>query len=417
MNRLIFHIDVNSAFLSWTAAYRVKVLGESLDLREIPSAVCGDTEARHGIILAKSGPAKSFGIKTGEPLFQARQKCPELVVVAPDYSLYVEASRQFINMLKEMAPVVEQYSIDEAWADLTGTEKLYGQPLFAAEKIRNRIRDELGFTVNIGISNNKLLAKVAGDFQKPDKAHTLFPHEIETKLWPLPVRDLFYIGPATEEKLHLMGIFTIGQLAAADPKLLCQRLHKQGELIWNFANGRCDDAVTEDAVLNKGYGNSVTTPQDLRDSALAHKIILSLSETVSMRMRKDTQSGACLSVSIRTYDFRNFSHQGQLPQPTDATSEIYRHARRIFDELWDQKTPLRQLGVYMSQVRQNAPRQLCLFDSINYDKLSQTDTAVDRIREKFGENAIIRACFLIPDVAPLTGGLSKDRRTGVTKPV
>lgn len=417
MENIVFHIDVNSAFLSWTAAYRVRVLGESLDLRDIPSAICGDIENRHGIILAKSGPAKAYGIKTGEPLFQARQKCPNLVIASPDYSLYVEASRKFINILREMTPQVEQYSIDEAWLDLTGMEKLLGPPVLAAEKIKNRIREELGFTVNIGVSSNKLLAKMAGEFSKPNKVHTLFPHEIKAKLWPLPVRELFFVGPATEKKLHLLGIMTIGQLAAADPKQLRQRLHKHGEVVWNFANGRCDDLVSEDTILNKGYGNSITTPKDITDSVMAHKIILSLCETVSMRMRKDKQSGACLAVSFRTHDFRSFSHQGGLPQLSDATSEIYQYACKIFDELWDRETPLRQMGVRMSKVSKTWGRQACLFDDDNYHKLAQTDAAVDRIREKFGEEAIIRACFLQPDVAPMGGGLAKERRTGVTKPV
>jgi len=417
MEKIVFHIDVNSAFLSWSAAYRVHILGEDLDLRSIPSAVGGDTEMRHGIILAKSIPAKAFGIKTGEPLFQAKQKCPKLVIVKPDYSLYVDASRKFIEVLKEMAPQVEQYSIDEAWVDLTGTGKLYGDHLTIANKIKNRIRDELGFTVNIGISSNKLLAKMAGDFQKPDRVHTLFPDEIPAKLWPLPVKELFYIGSATEKKLHIMGIDTIGQLAAADPKHLRQVLHKHGELIWNYANGRCEDAVTEDTILNKGYGNSLTAPRDFADTTTAHKIILSLCETVGMRMRKDKQAGSCISVSIRTKDFRNFSHLGQLREPTDATSEIYHAACRIFDELWDHYTPLRQLGVHVSKVRQNFSRQMCIFIQDHYEKLAEADCVVDRIRERYGENAIMRACFLQPDVEPMGGGLAKDRRTGMTKPV
>ena len=355
-------------------------------------------------------------IKTGEPLYQARQKCPGLVVAPPDYGLYVEASRRFIAVLKEIAPVVEQFSIDEAWVDLTGTEKLYGPPVMTAERIKNRIREELGFTVNVGISSNKLLAKMASDFENPDKVHTLFPWELEKKLWPLPVHDLFMVGEASEKKLRSMGISTIGQLAAANLERLKARLHKHGLLIWNFANGRCDDAVADEVVLNKGYGNSLTTPRDVTDTAMAHKIILSLAETVGMRMRKDGQAGLCVTVSIRTATFENRTHQGQLFQPTDATQEIFRAACRIFDELWD-GSPLRQLGVYVNKVGRNLGRQATLFEEDNYDKLSRTDRAIDRIREKFGENAIMRATFLQPDVAPMGGGLSKERRTGVTKPL
>ena len=242
--RVIFHVDANSAFLSWSAAYKKLVLREETDLREIPSVVAGDQESRRSIILAKSTPAKKYGIQTGEPLFQALEKCPDLVVIPPDYSLYVQASRSFVQMLRQFSPVVEQYSIDEAWVDMTGTQRLWGSPRLAAEQMRRRIHEELGFTVNIGISSNKLLAKMAGDFEKPNKVHTLFPEEMATKFWPLPVRDLFLVGAATERKLKFMGIYTIGDLAKADVKILKKRLGKHGETIWHFANGRNADAVT-----------------------------------------------------------------------------------------------------------------------------------------------------------------------------
>ena len=202
--RIVFHVDANSAFLSWSAAYRVKVLGEALDLRTVPSVVAGDKESRHSIILAKSAPAKKYGIQTGEPLFQALEKCPELKIVEPDYSLYVECSRHFVEVLRSFSPVVEQYSIDEAWVDMTGTERLFGPPVLAADALRRRVYEELGFTVNVGISTNKLLAKMAGDFEKPNKVHTLFPEEIPAKMWPLSVRDLFLVGAATERKLKLL---------------------------------------------------------------------------------------------------------------------------------------------------------------------------------------------------------------------
>ena len=180
-NRVIFHVDANSAFLSWTAAYRVKVLGDKTDLRQIPSVIAGDKASRHSIILAKSTPAKKYGICTGEPLFQAQEKCPQLVVEPPDYDLYVEASRHFVQMLRQFSPQVEQYSIDEAWVDMTGTRRIWGDPLLAAEKMQERIWNELGFTVNVGISTNKLLAKMAGDLEKPNKVHTLYPEEIVSK--------------------------------------------------------------------------------------------------------------------------------------------------------------------------------------------------------------------------------------------
>lgn len=417
MDSIVCHIDVNSAFLSWTAAYRVKMLGERQDLRDIPSAICGNSDTRHGIILAKSGPARQYGVKTGEPLYQARQKCPRLTVAPPDYALYTAASRQFVALLKEMAPVVEQYSIDEAWIDIGGTEKLYGPPARAAELIKNRIRDELGFTVNVGVSSNKLLAKMASDFEKPDRVHTLFPAEMPDKLWPLPVRNLFMVGPATERKLAAIGIRTIGQLAKADPERLKLRLHQYGGLIWNFANGRCPDAVRDEAALNKGYGNSVTTPADVTDRGLACRVLLSLAENIGFRIRKDGQAGSCVTVFFRTADFANFSRQQQLPDPTDATLEIYRAACRLFDRLWDGRTPLRQLGVYLSRTGCRSGRQAALFEDDRYDQLVRADQAVDGIRARFGERAILRACLLQPGTTALNDALGQERHYSLTKPL
>lgn len=419
MERVIFHVDVNSAFLSWTATYRIKVLGETLDLREIPSAVAGDRENRQGVILAKSQPAKNCGVKTGEPIFQALKKCPELTVVPPDYALYVEASRHFTALLRQFAPVVEQYSIDEAWADMTGTEGLYGSPVAAAEMLRQKIYDELGFTVNIGISTNKLLAKMAGDFEKPNKVHTLYPWEIEKKLWPLPVRELFMVGPATEKKLHLLGIETIGQLAQADPKLIRQKLYKPGLALWNSANGRYSDTLLPVPEDNKGYGNATTLPADVTDAAQAYRVLLSLCETVGTRMRRDKKSARCIAVSLRTKDFVNFSHQTTLANATDSTEELFRHACRIFDEAWDGETPLRQLGVQATRLEERGLRQYDLFSVISaedYERKAKLDNTVDDLREKYGEGILRRARFVGAEVV-LAGGLSKERRTGITKPV
>ena len=312
MPRVIFHVDVNSAFLSWSAAYRVRVLGEQEDLRDIPSAVAGERAERHGIILAKSIPAKKCGVKTGEQIFLAQQKCPGLKLVPPDYALYVEASRRFVALLREFAPVVEQYSIDEAWADLSGTEGLYGSPVAAAELLRARIREELGFTVNIGISSNKLLAKMAGEFEKPDKVHTLFPEEVPQKLWPLPVRELFMLGPATERRLNRIGIHTIGELAQADPELVLHYLNKPGLALWHSANGRCSEELLPQPEANKGYGNSTTLPADVTTEAGAQRVLLSLCETVAMRLRRDGKAARCISVSLRSADFVTFSHQTML---------------------------------------------------------------------------------------------------------
>ena len=418
--RIIFHVDANSAFLSWSAAHRVLVLHEETDLREVPSVVAGDKESRHSIILAKSMPAKKYGIQTGEPLFQALEKCPDLVVIQPDYELYVQASRAFVQMLRQFSPIVEQYSIDEAWVDMTGTERLWGSPRLAAEQMRRRIYEELGFTVNIGISSNKLLAKMAGDFEKPNKVHTLFPEDVERKFWPLPVRDLFLVGAATERKLKFMGIYTIGDLAKADVRVLKKRLGKHGETIWHFANGRNADAVTPEPAENKGYGNSTTTARDVTSREEAAQVFLSLCETVGMRMRRDGKCGSCVSIHLRTNDFHHISHQMMLTGATNITTEIFEAACHLFNEIWDGVTPLRQLGVQMTRLSREPYQQYDLFSGMSpqqFEKKLKLDETVDALRDKFGEDILRRGKFAQLPGSHMGGGLDKARRTGITKPI
>ena len=418
--RIIFHVDANSAFLSWSAAHRVLVLHEETDLRDVPSVVAGDQETRRGIILAKSTPAKKYGIRTGEPLFKALEKCPDLVVIPPDYELYVQASRGFVKMLQQFSPIVEQYSIDEAWVDMTGTERLWGSPRLAAEQMRRRIHEELGFTVNIGISSNKLLAKMAGDFEKPNKVHTLFPEEIESKFWPLPVRDLFLVGAATEQKLKLMGIYTIGDLAHTELRLLKKRLGKHGETIWHYANGRNADAVTPEPAENKGYGNSTTTASDVTSREEATQVFLSLCETVAMRMRRDGKCGSCISIHIRTNEFHHMSHQMMLSGATNITTEIFAASCRLFDEVWDGVTPLRQLGVQLTRLSREPYQQYDLFSGMTpqqFEKKLKLDETVDALRDKFGEDILRRGKFAQMPGEHMAGGLDKARRTGITKPI
>ena len=411
-NNVIFHVDVNSAFLSWEAAYRVDVLGESVDLREVPSVVGGDEEKRHGIVLAKSTPAKKFNIQTGEPLASARKKCPDLIIIKPNFDIYVKASKAFIELLKGFAPNVEQYSIDEVWCDMTGTENIYGNPVVAANSLKDRIYSELGFTVNIGISSNKLLAKMAGDFEKPNRVHTLFPSEIKEKMWPLPVRELFFVGSSTEKKLSNLGIKTIGQLANTDLMILKSHFKKHGEVIYNYANGYDFTSLVTEHQPNKGYGNSITVAVDITDYETAKQVFLSLCETVASRLRVDGVKTLCLAVSITDCEFCYSTHQKQFLNATNVTNELYQKACEIFLELWDKKTPIRQLGVQSSKVSQECFRQYNLFDMNNYDKLSKLDQAVDNIRNKYGEDSINRASFLKSEVSHMTGGISKEKRTG-----
>lgn len=416
MDRYIFHVDANSAFLSWSAAYRVHILGEQVDLRDIPSIVGGDQEKRHGIVLAKSVPAKKYGIQTGEAIMTAKQKCPNLVIVPPDYGLYVNASRAFMNILKKYSDNVIQYSIDEAWAVFDGFENIYGKgrEVEQALKLKKEIRKELGFTVNIGISTNFLLSKMAGDLSKPDKVHTLFPEEIEKKMWPLPVSELFFVGRATTRKLLNLGIRTIGDLAHADEEMIRAHLKTMGVVVQKYARGGDLEPYMYTHEANKGYGNSMTAPQDITTEAYADHLLLSLCETVGARLRVDNVKVSVVSVHITTYEFQYINRQMQLLSPTDVTEEIYCAACMIFRQLWDRKTPIRQIGVYTSKVQADAGRQYNLFDMDRYDRLAVLNRTIDDIRERYGDESVIRASFLGSNVDHMSGGLDKERRSGVT---
>ena len=406
---LIFHIDVNSAFLSWEASYRVNTLGEEEDLRLIPSAVGGDIERRHGIVLAKSTPAKKYKITTGEPLVNALKKCPNLVIVPPNFDLYVKCSSELMKLLKEYAPEVEQYSIDEAFCNMTGTSMLYGSPVEFANKLKDIIKNELKFTVNIGISSNKILAKMASDFEKPDKVHTLFPNEISTKLWPLPVEDLFYVGRSTAQKLRKLGISTIGELADTDPEILRFHFKKHGEVIYNYANGIDNTPFEREPVKNKGYGNSITLSADLTDAKIAKQIILSLCETVAARIRADKAYIGVVSVSIVNFEFSHSSRQITLDSPTKVTEKIYETACMLFDNLWD-NTPIRLLGVSTSHATDTAFEQYNMFDMDRFEKLSKLNNAIDSIRNKYGEDSVQRASFINSKQTHMTGGINKSKR-------
>lgn len=408
---VIFHIDVNSAFLSWEATYRLHHLGGKEDLREKVSAVGGDMAMRHGIILAKSIPAKKFHIKTGETILEAKQKCPELILVPPNYGLYEKCSKAFMDILRRYSPDVEQYSIDEAFVDMTGTEGLWGDPVTAAYRMKDQIRDTLGFTVNIGISENKLLAKMASDFQKPDRVHTLWHNEIEDKMWPLPVSDLFFVGRATAKKLFNLGIHTIGELAHAEPHLLKVHLKKHGEVIWAFSRGMDVSVVQSEAPANKGYGNSTTIAFDVTDASTAKLVLLALSVTVGTRLRAAKVRAEVIAVGIKSHDLRYASHQMTLRNTTNITIEIHRCACQLFDQLRD-GTAIRHLGIHTSRVKDGFNmRQLDMFDTTDYEKLEKMDAAVDRIRGRYGIDSVKRAAFVGSPIDHMSGGISREKRT------
>lgn len=407
--KFYFHIDVNSAFLSWSSLLHSKEPGYPENIQEIPAAIGGNEENRHGIVLAKSVTAKRFGVQTGEPLSRAREKCPNLMVFPPDYDQYVRCSKKLMALLAEYSPCVEQYSIDEAFVDMTGMEKLFGPPLECAGNIRLRIREELGFTVNVGISVNRLLAKMASDFEKPDKVHTLFPEEIPEKMWPLPVRELFGVGRSTEKKLEKLGIRTIGDLARSDRAFLTRNLKTQGQVLWDYANGIESSPMVGREVENKGYGNSVTLPRDLLTVEEARLVLLSLCETVGARLRMDKMKGSVVTVQTVDSSFRRRSHQENLGNMTDSTNEIYVSALRLLQEMWNGH-PIRLIGVQVSKAAREEYHQLSLFGEQESEKQRKLDAAIDRIRGKYGEDAIKRTSFLDSQYSHMSKGLNQAKR-------
>lgn len=407
--QIVMHIDVNSAFLSWTSAYE-KQIGIERDILAVPSVIGGNEENRHGIVLAKSISAKKFNIKTGESLYEARQKCPNLLVVPPDYKVYVRASRTLREHLKKFTPDVEMFSIDECFLRFTDIEKEEATSL--AYKIKDSIYERFGYTVNIGVSVNKLLAKQAGDLEKPNKCHTIFPDEIEKKLWPLPVEDLFMVGRRTRPKLNRWGIYTIGDLAKADYNLISTRLKSHGRMIFNYAWGR-DLSSFKEAAPIKSVGNSSTIKFDVKDRDTARIIILSLSEMTAWRLREANMCGRVVSVGIKDNEFGYMAKQKKLMYFTDCTRDIYNSICELFDVLWKGK-PIRQLGVCVSDLEHSNIKQINMFQDKVSLKSEVLDKVVDKIRTKYGDEAIMRGVFANSDFAPILGGYPDDEYEGMS---
>lgn len=401
MSPVFFHIDVNSAFLSWTAVEQLKK-GFAYDIREIPAIIGGDQESRHGIVLAKSVPAKRYGIVTGEPVAHAIRKCPDIKMFPPNHRMYHEYSERLMEFLRNYTPDIEQVSVDECYMDFTGIAYKYHSPVEAAFEIKDAVYEKFGFTVNVGISVNRLLAKMASDFEKPNKVHTLFPEEIPLKMWPLPVSELYMAGRSSVEVLHKLEIRTIGELAKADPGLLELHLKSHGRTLWEFANGMGASKVIREHVENKGIGNSTTLSKDVTTEDDAKEVLLMLAETVGARLRKEHQKANMVSVEIKYSTFQSVSHQKQMSRATNADQVIYKNACELFRELWNGE-PIRLLGIRTSKLEDDdAPEQMSIFDfqggqtqgKVKDEKHQKLDKALDRIREKFGENAIKRGTFL-----------------------
>lgn len=392
---IIFHIDVNSAYLSWTAVEQLKN-GAEVDLRTIPSIIGGDQKSRHGVVLAKSVPAKKYGIRTGEPVANAFRKCPNLVTAPPDHKLYHQYSERLMVFLRSYTDQIEQVSVDECYMDFTEIAGNYSSPVEGAMEIKNEVYRRFGFTVNVGISSNKLLAKMASDFEKPNKVHTLFPEEIPVKMWPLPVRELFMAGRSSVETLNKLEIHTIGDLANTDPAILELHLKSHGRKLWEFANGMDESRVEKEKAEAKGIGNSVTLPKDVETEEEAGRILNELAESVSRRLRNAGQKAGMLSVEIKYHTFTSVSHQKQVEQAINQKKDIYMAAMQLFRELWNGE-PIRLLGIRSSKlVEESEPQQLSIFDipvksegEIRREKkIARLDAALDKVRKKYGKEIV-----------------------------
>ena len=396
--QIIFHIDVNSAYLSWTALEKLKT-GSGVDLRTIPSIIGGDEKSRHGIVLAKSIPAKKYGIQTGEPVAAALRKCPGLIMEPPDHKLYRQYSRAMIKLLsEEFSPLLEQVSIDECYMDFTSIAGRYNSPIDGALEIKDGIKERFGFTVNIGISTNKLLAKMGSDFEKPDRIHTLFPEEIKEKMWPLPIGELYMAGRSSVEVLKKLEINTIGDLAQADLKLITLHLKSHGKMLWEFANGIGTDVVQSEPDEAKGIGNSTTLPEDAATYEEVCPVFKRLAESVGGRLKKAGKKAGMVSMEIRYHDFRNVSHQTQLERSSNDPAVLYKTACDLFREIWSGE-PVRLLGIRTSKLTDEAePVQLSIFDielpkepDEKHKKLNQ---ALDELNARYGKGAVIRASLM-----------------------
>lgn len=388
--KIIFHVDVNSAFLSWTAVDRLK-RGEEIDLRTIP-AIIGHDEGR-GVVLAKSELAKKYNIITGESIFIAKRKCPSIAIFHPDFNIYSHFSKAMMKLLEDYTPHIEQYSIDECFMDMSNY--LEDEPIKVATQIKKRIYEELGFTVNVGISCNKILAKMASDLKKPDMVHTLFPAEVKTKMWPLKVGELFMVGRRSLGKLNEIGIFTIGDLAKYNEITLKKIFKSYGSVIWNYANGIDNSEVqSNDDYQIKIISNSNTFSRDISNASEAHRALISLCDNVSSRLRKTNRYCMSISVNVKDSTFKNYSHQKKLKNPTNSTKLIYDTARELFDDVWKGES-IRLLGVALSNLEYEENEQMSMFSDVNIDKKNKAlDKVIDELRSKYGENAVVRSVFL-----------------------
>ena len=389
MEKQILHVDVNNAFLSWTAVEMLKE-GSKIDIRQIPAIIGGDESKRSGIVLAKSMKAKECGVKTADTIYQARIKCPNLKIFPSNFPIYRKYSNQLYQLLLEYTDKIERFSIDECFLDMTNYLR-NDTLLNKGYEINRRVREELGFTVNVGVANNKLLAKMASDFTKPDRVHTLWKEEIPEKMWTLPVSELFMLGKKTVPKLYNMQIKTIGDLAKTDKTKLEKKFGKHGILMWEYANGIDSSEVKYLPEKPKCIGNSVTLPKNISDIDKLEEIVLTISEQVAYRLRKEKLYANTVNVQLRTKNFEDTSHQKKLPEATDTTKQIYMTAKELLHEMYHKGQEIRLVGVRVDNLTDKKDEQISLFNTNKNEKQEKLDKVIDQLKNKYGYNAVTRA--------------------------
>ena len=388
MERIIMHIDVNNAFLSWTALYLLKN-GSKYDIRNSYAVIGGDEKTRSGIVLAKSTPAKKLGIKTGDTIYQAKQKCKVLRTYPPNFKFYQEMSQKLFELISQYTPDIEVASVDECYVDYTKIRKMQGEPLDFAKKIQKEIYDKLGFTVNIGIANNKLCAKMASDFTKPYKIHTLYEEEVKEKMWPLDVGDLFGIGKKTVPKLNKLNIFTIKDLATTTPEILYPYFKNQAQAMINWANGIDNSPVISIPPEPKGIGNEITLEKDTNDILKLNEYLLFLSEKVGLRLRRQNKYANVVVVILKDNTFKKYSHQKKLETATNDSTEIYNNAKKILKEIYNDED-IRLIGIRLDNLTEKKIKQVSIFDK---EEDHEIDKVLDEINIKYG--SIIKKASLV----------------------
>jgi DNA polymerase-4 len=391
MDRVVLHSDLNNFYASVECLYRPEI-------RNKPVAVCGDPEQRHGIVLAKNYLAKAHGIQTGEAIWQAAQKCPGLIVVPPNFPLYLQYSRLARQIYADYTDQIEPFGLDEAWLDVTASTGLFGSGEKIADDIRQRIREEMGVTVSVGVSWNKIFSKLGSDLKKPDATTVISRENYQQVVWPLLSKELLYVGPATQKKLYYHGINTIGDIGRTTPQYLRRILGKWGEFIWHFANGYDESPVTrtgEEAVI-KSIGNSATTPRDLVSDDDVDLLLYALSESVAMRLRESGLECRVVEISVRDNSLYSFVRQQKQPRRTNLASEIHDAAMGIFRANYRWERAIRSIGVRGSDlIPAHSDLQLSLFDDeMRRQKLVRLESAMDDVRRRFGNLSVRRALML-----------------------